>query len=365
MDKGKLTQKQLFFMSSFYIFGTMLITLPRTLTEVAQHAGWLCIMIAMTLFAGYSWLLAQIITGMKQTDFIPFVHSFLGKWLGPPVTLVLILIPALFYSSYVMRLVVELFETLVIPETPVEILLILTITLRFWAVRGGIRTVGMLSELLLPTMLIVMITMLALSGAKVQMTSLQPFFDTDANGIFKGSMAVLSNYMEVGVLLFAATRIKESQKTLKSLLAVNVTVGFIFLCTYWLCLGNFGTAYTKRLAFPTVEMIRNISLANFFEHVEVIFLAMWVLMNLVKGSMTYYACCVGFQSWFGLKSYKLIMMPVLLIIYYLSMIPQNLLQAVFRFEQFKAVVYPYYGLAFIVVLYGLVRLRNRSKGAAG
>lgn len=363
MDRGKLTQKQLVFMSSTYIFGTMFITLPRMLTDVAMHTGWLCIIIAMVLFTGYSYLINKVIKEMKNSEFIPFVHSFLGKWMGPPVTLVLLLIPTLFYSAYVMRLIVELFSTLVIPETPIEVLMIMILILRYWTVHGGIRSVGLLAELLLPAITLVIISMLLMSSAQMDISSIMPFFDTGLMGILRGSTSVFSNFMEIGILFYVASRIQDSHKTGRSLLWVNIAVGSMFLATYWICLGAFGTAYTKRLAFPTIEMVRNISFANSFEHVEIIFLTMWVFMTLVKGSMTYYACCVGFQSWFGLKSYKQLMIPLLVITYFLASIPQNLLQAVFRFEQFKNAVYPYYGITSVLLLYGLIHLRNRKKEA--
>jgi spore germination protein KB len=365
MDKGKLTQKQLYFMSSMYIFGTLFVTLPRSLTNQAEHAGWFCILAGMLLFAGYAYLLNTLMVQMQGQEFIPYVHALIGKWVGYPLTLLMLMVPTLFYSAFVMRLVAEMFSTLVMPETPVEAMMLMFVILRYWTVHGGIRSIGLLAELLVPAVLVVLVFMLMLSTGHTDYTRLLPAFDSDFKGLFSGSMSVLSVFMEAGVLLFAITRIQKVKDTWKSLLWVNVTVGILFLLVYWLCLGTFGAAYTKRLAFPTVEMIRNVSFLDYFEHLEIIFLATWVAMNIVKGSMTYYACCIGFQGWFGIKSYRSLMVPILIIVYYLALIPQNLLQAVFRFEQFKALVYPYYGLAAIVFMLGLGKWKKRKKGGAG
>lgn len=365
MDKGKLLQMQLLIMASFYTFGTMFITLPRSLTELAQHTGWLCILIAMVLFIGYAYLLTSLILEMRDQNLVTFVHSILGKWIGPPVTLILLLFPTLFYSAYVMRLVMELFSTLVIPETPIEILMIMILILRYWVVHGGIRSLGNMTEILLPGIGVVVMAMLFLSIGHVEFSRNEPLFDTDLAGLFKGSLSVLSVYMEIGILLFMVNRIDEPAKTMKTLMILNVIVGILLIFTYWLCLGTFGTAFTKRLAFPTVEMIRNVSFGNFLEHIEIIFLATWVMMNLVKGAATYYACCLGFQNWFGLKSYRTLMLPIIVIIYFLAVIPQNLLQAVFRFEQFKSLIYPYYGLSTIAILLVIARIKNKKRGQSG
>jgi spore germination protein KB len=191
---------------------------------------------------------------------------------------------------------------------------------------------------------------------------MKPWFDGDAPGIARGSMFVLSSYLEIGILLFAANRIQNPGRTLGSMHKVNVATGLLFLLVYEVCLGNFGVAFTERLAFPTVEMVRNINLFQFIEHIESVFLAMFMLINLAKGSLTMYACCVGLQRWFKLPGYKTVMVPLSVIIFYLAQLPQNLPEAVFQFEQFKGVAYPYYGFGAIILLYGLARYRNAKRG---
>lgn len=365
MDLGKLTQKQMIMLSVFFIFGTTFISLPRILTDTAQHTGWLCIGLAMLLFAAYSFFLAKVIRQIGDRDFIGYVHMLMGKWAGMPFTLLFLLLPMVFYSAYVVRLVVELFITMLLPETPYEVLIVMILTLRYWMVSGGIRMLGVFTEIVFPGVVAVLIIMLLMSSTEAEHTRLLPLLDSDLAGIYKGTLVVLSCFLEIGLLLFVANRLRDRQRTALSLGWVNVCVGLLFLTAYWLCLGNFGTAYTKRLAFPTIELIRNISIGQFIEHMESLFLAMWIIINLTKGSLTLYACCVGFQSWFRLPSYRVLLFPLSVIIYFLALLPQNLLQAFFRFEQFKAVTYPYYGFGMILLLAALSGFRNREGGGGG
>jgi spore germination protein (amino acid permease) len=365
VDLGKLTQKQMIVLSVFFIFGTMFISLPRILSDTAQHTGWLCIAIATVFFAAYSYLLHKVILLIDKMDFIGFVHSLTGRWAGPPFTLLFLLLPMLLYSAYVSRLVIELFVTLILPETPFEVLIAMVLILRYWMVSGGIRAIGLFAELIFPIVAVVLILMLIMSSAEADHTRIMPYYDADAAGLYKGTMTVLSTYLEVGVMLFIANRLREAKRTAASMLLVNISVGILFVAVYWLCLGNFGTAYTKRLAFPTIEMIRNISIGQFIEHMESVFLAMWLMINMAKGSLTMYACCVGFQSWFRLPSYKPLMLPLSVIIYFLALLPQNLLQAVFRFEQFKAATYPYYGFGMILFLLLFAKFKSTERSKNG
>ncbi len=361
MEKSKITQYQLMFVSGFYIFGTMFITLPRSLTALTLHTGWLCIFLATAMSAGYAWLLTRLLKRIGDQGFITYVISLMGRWLGLPFTLVFLLVPTLFYSAYVMRLVGELFETLVIPETPLGIMLAMFLTLRYWNVRGGLRSIGIFAEVLFPMIMLILLIMMLLSTGHVETSRMLPLFDTDFAGLYKGTMSVLAIFMEIGILLYASRGIEQREKTAVSLVKVNVVVGILFLFTYWLCLGTFGAAYVKRLAFPTVEMVRNISFVHFFEHVEIIFLTMWVMMNMVKGALTFYACAAGFQGWFGLSSYRRLLFPLAVIIYFLASIPQNLVQAVFHIDQIKGHLYPYAGLLFLVLM-ELLAWRKAKKG---
>lgn len=363
MEKSKLTQLQLMLVSGYYIFGTMFITLPRVLTALVQHTGWLCILLAMILFAGYTWLLTRLLGRIGDQGFITYVHSMMGRWLGMPFTLLFLVVPTLFYSAYVMRLVGELFETMVIPETPLSVMTVMFLILRYWNVRGGLRSIGLFAEVLFPMIALILVVMLLLSTGQVEVSRITPVYDTSLFGIYKGTLSVLAIFMEIGILLYASRGIANREQTRNSLNIVNVMVGILFLLTYWLCLGNFGSSYVKRLAFPTVEMVRNISFVHFFEHVELIFLTMWVMMNMLKGSLSYYACVSGLQCWFGLSSYRPLLFPMAVIIYFLSMIPQNLSQAVFRLDQFKGHLYPYAGMLFLLLMEMLAWIKAKREGA--
>ncbi|MDF2937484.1 MAG: spore germination protein [Paenibacillaceae bacterium] len=364
MEKSRITQYQLMFVSGFYIFGTMFITLPRSLTVLVLHTGWLCILLATALSVGYAWLLTRLLKRIGDQGFITYVISLMGRWVGMPFALFFLLVPTLFYSSYVMRLVGELFETLIIPETPLGIMLVMFLILRYWNVRGGLRSIGIFAEVLFPLILLILVSMLLLSAGHVEMSRMMPLFDADFSGLYKGTLSVLAVFMEIGIVLYASRGIIKREQTLGSLIKVNITVGFLILLIYWLCLGTFGSAYLMRLAFPTIEMVRNISFVHFFEHVEIIFLAMWVMMNMVKGALTFYACVSGFQSWFGLNSYRRLMFPIAVIIYYLASIPQNLVQAVFRIDQFKGHMYPYAGLLFLLLTEILAWWKAKKGGTA-
>lgn len=363
MDYGKLTQKQMIIVSVFYVFGTLFITLPRILAVTALHTGWLSILIAMLLFMVYSLLLGKVVVSIGDKDFIPYLHGVFGRWVGPVVTMVFFLLPTLMYSAFVVRLVTELFVTLILPETPFEVLIILILILRYWMVSGGISGIGVFSEIVMPAAVLVLLSIFLMSGNDADASRIMPLFDTGFVGLARSSMAVLSAYLELGILLYAANRIRDPGSTARSMHVVNVSVGLLFVLVYWLCLSNFGVAFTSRLSFPTIEMVRNVSMFNFIEHIESIFLAVFVFINLTKGALTMYACCVGFQSWFKLPSYRPLMMPITVIIYFLALLPQNLPQAVFRFEQFKSLTYPVYGFATILFLYAAAKLRaSRMQG---
>lgn len=363
MKLGQVSQRQMAIIVAFFIFGSVFITLPRGLSKAANHTGWLSIIMAMLAFAAYAWLLSRIVNKMDSSDLVGYCHQLFGRVVGRVFTALFILLPMMMFSAFVVRIVTDLLVTIILPETPMELMIGMFLLLRYWLASGGIRMIGRYGELVMPLIVLVLGILLGMSFLTAEKTRILPLFDADFLQILEGGLIVLSTYMEAGIILFFGHQLRDKQKTFRTLMIINIWVGVMFMVVYWATLSNFGTSFTRRMAFPLVEVIRDIQLANFIEHLEAIFLAVLVFLNMSKGAMSYYASCVGWQSWFGLKDYRFVRIPTLIIIYYLAMLPQNLLQSVFRFEQFKSQIYPYFGGIFLVVL-GVLSYSRKKKGAA-
>jgi spore germination protein KB len=67
---------------------------------------------------------------------------------------------------------------------------------------------------------------------------------------------------------------------------------------------------TGNYTYPFLLLARYISLAEFFTHLEALFMAIWVLGAFVKICVFFYVTVLGTAQWLNLSSYRPIVFPL-------------------------------------------------------
>lgn len=138
----------------------------------------------------------------------------------------------------------------------------------------------------------------------------------------KGSLAPHAWLSQFSLLSFLLPFITNQQKVMKwgmfSVIASVLTMVFINLGNLFL----FGGIITN-LQFPVFEAARYISIGSFFEHIESIVIAVWVLGGFVQLSAFFYMLVLGTSQWLKLPSYKPFVLPIgfLIILFSIWSIP--------------------------------------------
>ena len=124
----------------------------------------------------------------------------------------------------------------------------------------------------------------------------------------------------------------------------------------------FGITAINQL-YPVYTMIRKISLLGFFENFEVLITASWILGNFVKISVFLYVSSLGLSQLFQLSDYRIVVLPLSLIILLLSY--WNIPNVVYLLD-FMSKVQPFYFILvqtlFPLLLYLVGTFRHRRGG---
>ncbi|KRE58339.1 GerAB/ArcD/ProY family transporter [Paenibacillus sp. Soil750] len=358
MSSAQLTTKQIMILLCFTVFGTIFFTLPRTIMQASGHSGWVSILIGSLMVIPLLWLMTQIGSSMQEMSIIAYCLSLFGPFFGRVFGL-FILVPLVFLSGISIRLVGELFVTLILPETPLEIIAIMLIVLRYYLAKGGMASIARWGEVVMPGVVVLIIIMFGLSFQKVSMERILPLLNASFMDVIKGSLAICSVFSEISVLLFIYPQIKNKSHMFKKLIWSVIIIMFLFEVIFLVTIGTFGSAYTQRLMFPVVELIKDIAIFDFIEHLESIFLALWVFINVSKGALSFYACCIGTRDLFGTKDYKELMLPISVIMFYISLLPDNIYVSIVSFEIAKGVTFCWYSLILLVIVWIAGKLKAR------
>lgn len=358
MKSAHLTTKQMMILVCFISFGTIFFTLPRTLAQASGHSGWLSILIGSLMVIPTFWLITQIGSAMQEMSIIAYCLSLFGPVFGRVYAL-LFLLPLLFFAAIIIRILAEIIVSLVLPETPLELVIIMLLVLRYYLAQGGMLSIARWGEIIAPVIVLMFVTMFALSMENVDLERIEPFFSASLMEVWKGSLGICSTFSEMIVLLYIYPQIKKKAQVLPALLWSMFIVLCLFEVTFLITMGTYGSAFTQRLMFPVIELVKDIAIFEFIEHLESPFLAVWIFINITKNSLLFYACCVGSRDWFGTIDIGNLMIPISIIIFYLSMIPDNINASIVSFEIAKGVTFWLYAFVLLTILWLAGKMKAR------
>ena len=122
---------------------------------------------------------------------------------------------------------------------------------------------------------------------------------------------------------------------------------------------------TASRVYPLMNAARYISIADFFEHLESIVMAIWIVGAFVKISVFYYVAVLGTAQWLNLSDYRPIVWPLGILIVEFSFwsLPSSA-----EYTSYLTRVLPFYGpfVQTIIPLFLLMIavVRKRKKGTA-
>jgi spore germination protein KB len=177
------------------------------------------------------------------------------------------------------------------------------------AVRGGVEIVGRFAQLFLPAFLVLFLFIVIPIIPDLNLSNMFPIMGEGIMPSIAGAGTLqvwFCQFFTISFLLpFVSDRENAAKNTLISLLGFILTLVFSSLVTL-LLLGDMTGNYT----YPFLLLARYVSLAEFFNHLEALFMAIWVLGAFVKICVFFYVTVLGTAQWMNLSNYRPIVFPL-------------------------------------------------------
>jgi spore germination protein KB len=315
IEKGKISALQSAMMLYLAIAPTMILNTPAITYKYAKQDLWISPV----------WALSGLITALVALrlhnmypghNIVQACERIVGRLPGKMIGLVILLI-YLYLNGIIIREYSEFLVGAFLYQTPLIVISGSMVLVCALAVRGGVEIVGRFAELFLPAFLVLLLFILIPIIPDLRASNMLPVMGEGIMPSIKGSgilQALFSEYITVSFLLpFVADRENATKSTLISLFGVIFTLVISNLMTL-LLLGEITGNYT----YPFLLLSRYISLAEFFAHLEALFMAVWVLGVFVKICVFFYVSVLGVAQWLNLSDYKPIVFPLGFILTLLS-----------------------------------------------
>jgi len=204
------------------------------------------------------------------------------------------------------------------------------------AVRSGIEVLGRLAQLFFPLFVIPLFILILLLIPNYNLGNIFPILEHGIGPPLKGSIILSGWFAEFFIITFLIPFLVDTQKGIKyglftvlsvmmTLVLVNLTVLFVLGIT------------TSSKVYPLMNVGRYISYADFFENLESVIMAVWIVGAFIKISLFYYVVVLATAQWLNLSNSKLIIWPSAIIIVEFSFwaIPSTM-----KYQGYQIVVLP-------------------------
>ncbi|QQK77958.1 endospore germination permease [Salicibibacter cibarius] len=341
------------------VLGVGLLPLPLIAVRAGDTGAPMVTFLAIlvTLFG----LAVLTMLGMRfpEQSIIHYSEDIIGKWLGRIGSLFII---AFFITltSLVAREFGEVVITNILPETPLEITVIVMLVLASIFSRNDMMTFAYIHVFYLPILFVPSIAIIALSLGDADPLYLQPLWGHDASGMVTGVFTIAALLQGSFIITMIIPFMRAPEKAMKATIWSIAAAGGLYVLIVINTLALFGPEEIKNLLWPTLELARTATIpGEFVERLDIFFLVVFVTAVFTTMYATYMFTIYAIKQLFRLRDHKMFSFFILPFVFVIAMLPQNTIQMYEIIERIGraglvlTIIYP-------VLLYVIARLRKKQ-----
>ncbi|WP_301168858.1 GerAB/ArcD/ProY family transporter [Brevibacillus nitrificans] len=307
LEKGKISASQMGMMLFLAVVASGVMWIPGITGKYAQNDLWLSPIWAALIGAGTVWIAHRLHRMYPEKTSVQYSEEIMGKVAGKAIGFLFIFF-YLHLSGFVVRSYAEFIVQNFLHKTPVSVVIITMIFVCTWAVRAGIEVIGRTAQLFFPVFLIPLL-FVPLLISNMKLDYLFPILEHGLVPTLKGALVPGGWFSEMFLLSFLLPYVRNQEKGRSSALYAVIGVMLLLMIINFFILFVLGKQIGD-FFFPVMVAFRYISVAEFFENMESLVMAIWILGMFVKISVFYYVTVLGASQWFRMSDYRSLVLPI-------------------------------------------------------
>ena len=345
LERGKITARQTTMLLMVAVLPTAIIYLPSLMYREAMRDTWASV-ILVTVFGLVA---AAIITslGLRFPDktIVQYSELLAGKVVGKAIGFVYIAF-FIFINAVILRELTEMYTIMFMPNTPALVFSIGIVITSAYIVRGGVKVLARVNEIVLPTGVAMSLTIVALASSTMKLTNFAPMLENGFLPVFRGAYVATLFFAETVFLVMLIPYLDRPSEARSAARRGIILIGVLELVAVVAIEAVFG-AGCARLQFPTVTLTRHISIKGVIERLEPFIMYVWVAGGALKVGVFLYCSALAASQWLNLRDYRVVVLPIGAVLVVLATV---LWSSVNQLTDFISRVMPPYFLAIEVGL---------------
>ena len=343
MRKENITDKEAICILIIFTIGSTLIL---GIAGEAKNDRWISGIVGLLLAAPVILIYARIQTIFQGYDLFDILIMLMGKIFGRLVAILFIWY-AFHLGTLVIRNFGEFVNVVVMPETPMFILMLTIGVVAIMAVKLGIEVIGRTCAYLLPILIFIIIIVQFLGIPEMKINHIKPFLSSTITSILGGGFSSFAFPFAESVIFLGVFFTLKTKKSPYRVYFYGVPLAaLIIIATTFrniLILGPLGTS----LYFPSHVAVSRISIGDFLQRIEVTVAFVFAVAALIKISICLFVAAKGLSKICNLHDYRSITIQLgLLMVYFAQFIYKDIM----TMSEWAFKVYPFYALPFQAIL---------------
>lgn len=306
------------------VIGLTIMFLPRRAAVYAGIDGAFATFAAGLLSIAMAGVYIILSRRFPKQTIIEYAQQILGKYLGLAYG-TFIALYTLLTASFILRGFADAMKILLLPRTPLEIIMICMLLICLYCIHGGIVTIARICEIFLLPITVVIGTTIIFNLPDVQLFRYRESFSNGLRPIVMGIANNMLAYQGYEVLFFLLPFMNNRKKALQAGTAGMLFPIFVYSSLVFMAIGVIGTLPTAELIYPTIHLARRIG-TDFLERFDVFFIVFWILSVFTSIVVYLYMSSISITRLLGLRNYKPFIFILIPVCYAISILPQNISQ---------------------------------------
>ncbi|MBI0579317.1 endospore germination permease [Neobacillus cucumis] len=323
MENAKIDSKQLFSLMFLFQLGTGIVT--RIGLQAKQDA-WISIFLGM--FGALILFFLVYLQIFKQYPTLPFTGILVkvfSKYIGIPLSLVYISY-FFFVASVNARHLGDTMGTYILSETPVPVIIFISLALVAYACYLGIEVIGRTAEILFAAMVVFGLTgnLTVIASGIIKLKNLQPILEYGWLPVLKHSvpLMIFFPFGEVFLFLMIFPYLNKPDLVKRTGLLSILLSGLGLSWTFLLIISVIGIG-AQNVEIPLLSAVEKINVGHIIQRMDSIVVGTFAVGFFIKIILYVYAVLIGLTDIFKFKRYQPLIFPVVSLIFLYSLVWAN------------------------------------------
>lgn len=364
-SNDKITNGQMLAIVINTIIGVGILSLPRVLAEELKTDGWILLVTSGVIVIGLVVIITMLVKKYPNKTVIEFSREIINT----PISVIysaIYIAYILVFVAFVVRIFGEIVKMYLLPQTPIEIIIISMLLVSTYLARAGVEAIGRFSVLITPLVILPVLLIGVILIPDMDFTNVFPVFQFEIIDLVKALPDTVFSFVGFEIILLLTAFIDKPEKSLKCNLGAIIAVMVIYIYVFFITLLVFGQKELTHLLWPSISLMETIEFPGaFLENIQGIVMAQWVIVVFTTLTPLLYGAALIISKTLKAKEHNYYVLPLIPIIFILALIPDNLPQS---YDYITKAGYYLGGFVLIVIpvtLYiGSLLRKNKRKGAS-